>query len=65
MRKPEQLRLPTRLYLARHGRSVADVARESSYKRVDPPQTDLGVRPAGIAAEHSPRVRFPPPWATP
>ena len=42
----------TRLYLVRHGQSVANVTWEFSYKRVDPPLTDLGIEQARITAEH-------------
>lgn len=42
----------TRLYLVRHGQSVANVTWEFSYKRVDPPLTDLGVEQARITAEY-------------
>lgn len=42
----------TRLYLVRHGQSVANVTWEFSYRRVDPPLTDLGIRQARLTAEH-------------
>jgi len=48
----EHPRSPTKLYLVRHGQSVANVTWEFSYKRVDPPLTDLGVQQARITAEH-------------
>ena len=40
----------TRLYLVRHGQSVANVTWEFSYKRVDPPLTELGVQQAEATA---------------
>jgi probable phosphoglycerate mutase len=45
-------RAVTRLYLVRHGQSVANVTWEFSYKRVDPPLTALGVQQAEATAEH-------------
>ena len=61
----EQTSQLTRLYLVRHGQSVANVTWEFSYRRVDPPLTDLGIQQAQITAEHLPQVRFPPPWEVP
>lgn len=42
----------TRLYLVRHGQSVANVSWQFSYKRVDVPLTELGVQQAHATAEH-------------
>jgi broad specificity phosphatase PhoE len=42
----------TRLYLVRHGQSVANVTWEFSYRRVDPPLTELGVQQAQVTAEY-------------
>ena len=55
----------TRLYLVRHGQSVANVTREFSYRRVDPPLTDLGVEQARITAEHLRSVRVDAIYASP
>jgi broad specificity phosphatase PhoE len=42
----------TRLHLVRHGQSVANVTWEFSYKRVDPPLTELGVQQAQATAAY-------------
>src|SRR6266536_1904048 len=43
---------PTRLYLVRHGQSEANVTWEFSYRRVDPPLTERGLRQVNATAEY-------------
>jgi probable phosphoglycerate mutase len=54
-----------RLYLVRHGQSVANVTREFSYRAVDPPLTELGVEQARITAEHLRPIRVDAIYASP
>jgi probable phosphoglycerate mutase len=52
MSQPAQPPGTTRLYLVRHGQSVANVTWQFSYKRFDPPLTELGREQAQITAEY-------------
>ena len=58
-------RTVTRLYLVRHGQSVANVTWEFSYKRVDPPLTELGVQQARLTAEHLRSIQVDALYASP
>jgi broad specificity phosphatase PhoE len=55
----------TRLYLVRHGQSVANVTWQFSYKRYDPPLTELGVQQAEATADHLRTLRIDAVYSSP
>jgi probable phosphoglycerate mutase len=56
---------PTRLYLVRHGQSLANVTWEFSYRRVDPPLTERGLLQVSATAEYLRTVHVDALYASP